>query len=371
MKRPLYYFLLLIGAVATTYYVNYVSPPNKPLLAGSMVCSNNTQCPAGNVCDKASGQPSGVCHPDPNTGKAVGPTGVKAPESNASGHCQQDNQCPAGQVCDKGTNDPWGACHPGTKAPTLPAGNAPTITPKPNTSGGTGANTPQPSPQPTPGGGGTGGNVGGNSGNGETKKNCIVTKVGNPPAQANPDPNCQGGGGDSKPGGSGAPNSPSTPSGPGTWPFAGKSPSQFRRIDQGWDLKYNTTTQILAILPGTVYSQKTLSHSSGGGFGPDYPVVKLDTPVAIDVGGQSKTFTHIYYGHVHILPGLEGQHVDGGKPIANTDPNGVGGSDPNWVEVGFDQGTANPVGAGTSYTPEGQAMCDWLNGAKCPKNIGI
>ncbi len=126
---------------------------------------------------------------------------------------------------------------------------------------------------------------------------------------------------------------------------------------------------MLAVLPGTVYSQKTLSHADGGGFGSDYPVIKLDTPITVDVGGKQTSFTAIYYGHTHMIADLEGKHVDAGQPIAKTDPKGVGGSDPNWVEVGFDKGTANPVGVGTDYTPEGQAMCDWLNGSKCPRSI--
>lgn len=159
----------------------------------------------------------------------------------------------------------------------------------------------------------------------------------------------------------------SSSSGQPHWPFKDKSPSQFNRIDGGWDLRYKGPTEVLAILPGTVYHQNVLSHANGGGFGPDYAVVKLDTPVSVAVSGKQQTFIAIYYGHVHILPGISGKHVNAGDPIAKTDPNGnPPGVPSNWLEVGFDKGTANPVGGSAAGTPVGFAMCTWLHGAPCP-----
>ena len=175
--------------------------------------------------------------------------------------------------------------------------------------------------------------------------------------------------GDSGGGGGAPPPPPAAGGAPGTphWPFKDKSPSQFNRIDGGWDLRYKSPTEVLAMTSGTVYHQKTLSHANGGGFGPDWPVVKLDTPVTTNVSGKPRTFTHIYYGHVHIIPGLDGKHVNAGDPIAKTDPNGnPPGVPPNWLEVGFDKGTANPVGGSAAGTPVGFAMCAWLNGGPCP-----
>ncbi len=175
-------------------------------------------------------------------------------------------------------------------------------------------------------------------------------------ATLTPEGSSDGGGG----GDAGAPGAPH-------WPFKDKSPSQFNRIDGGWDLQYKTTTDVLAVLPGKIYNQRTLSHASGGGFGGDYPVVKLDTPLSVKVSGKDTSFIAIYYGHVHMKKNLkDGDHVNAGDPIATTDPNGVGGAPPNWVEVGFDKGTANPVGGSGAGTPVGFAICDWLHGAKCP-----
>ena len=62
-----------------------------------------------------------------------------------------------------------------------------------------------------------------------------------------------------------------------TWPFPTRNPSQYRRVDQGWDLQYGGTTAVpvLAVVPGTLRN----AGPDPGGFGPGYPLLMLDTPV--------------------------------------------------------------------------------------------
>lgn len=131
------------------------------------------------------------------------------------------------------------------------------------------------------------------------------------------------------------------------WPFPTENSSQFRRVDQGWDLQYAGTTpvDVLAVESGTLET----GGPDPGGFGTSYPVLKLDTPI----NGHNA----IYYGHTFPDMTLIGQHVSQGQPIGKTGGAHSGGdaySDPNWLEIGF-----WPPGAmGT-----GQAMKDWLSGA--------
>src|SRR6516162_4077705 len=88
------------------------------------------------------------------------------------------------------------------------------------------------------------------------------------------------------------------------WPFPTKDPSQYQRVDQGWDLK-GPIGPVLAVAAGTV----RIAGPDPGGFGNRYPVLWLDQPVA---GGPA-----VYYGHVvPIVP--SGTHVIAGQPIATT-----------------------------------------------------
>jgi hypothetical protein len=122
------------------------------------------------------------------------------------------------------------------------------------------------------------------------------------------------------------------------WPFPTKSPSQFRRVDQGWDLQYAGTarTPILAVAPGRVVELGP----DPGGFGQAYPGLILDRPR----GG----IREIYYGHTFLAPGAVGKHVKAGQVIGYTGGPSSGGSaagTPNWLEIGsFPPG---PMGGGS------------------------
>jgi 3D (Asp-Asp-Asp) domain-containing protein len=159
-------------------------------------------------------------------------------------------------------------------------------------------------------------------------------------------------------------NSTSCPAAPTTnsglvWPFATKDPSQYNRVDQGWDIQDKAGASIYAIAPGTLH----VFNPDLGNFGNDYPTEELDT----DIGGTSKW---VYYGHVHILPGLDGKHVQAGQLIAHAnthDPQNGSGAPPGWLEIGFAQpNTDAPTDHCTSVhsncdpTPAGQKMKDLL-----------
>ena len=110
------------------------------------------------------------------------------------------------------------------------------------------------------------------------------------------------------------------------WPFTTKSPAQYQRIDQGWDLQGlgPGEEQVLAIASGTV----TYAHDPGTGgahFGDPYPILHLDAPVdGIPI---------IYYGHTHpTVP--EGTHVNQGDQLATTSSPGGGGAPNHWLEIG-------------------------------------
>lgn len=128
------------------------------------------------------------------------------------------------------------------------------------------------------------------------------------------------------------------------WPFADKAATQQGRTDQGWDLIFpQPGLGVINVAAGTI-------HKAGpdpGGFGIDYPVLKLDQPISI--GGH--TFDSIYYGHTHmtVAPG----HYEQGVVIARTgggsQPLGGSGA-PGEVEIGF--GDPNvPGGISFSYGP--------------------
>jgi hypothetical protein len=111
------------------------------------------------------------------------------------------------------------------------------------------------------------------------------------------------------------------------WPFPTKSPSQFRRIDQGWDLQAAGTaiTPVLAVAPGRV----TQLGPDPGGFGQAYPGLILDKPR----GGISE----VYYGHTFLKAGEAGKHVRAGQVIGYTGGPTSGGDAaglPNWLEIG-------------------------------------
>lgn len=148
------------------------------------------------------------------------------------------------------------------------------------------------------------------------------------------------------------------------WPFATKNESQYNRVDQGWDIQSDAGAAIYAIASGTI----SVFAPDNGGFGNDYPTEKLDT----SIGGPSDW---IYYGHVHVLPGVVDKHVDAGQQIAvanKTDPENGSAAPPGWLEIGFAiPGTDAPIAKGGGYeaaTPEGQKMKDILLQAQ-PANV--
>ncbi|HSW85480.1 MAG TPA: bulb-type lectin domain-containing protein [Candidatus Saccharimonadales bacterium] len=124
------------------------------------------------------------------------------------------------------------------------------------------------------------------------------------------------------------------------WPFSTKSEGQYHRIDQGWDIQAGAGAHIYAISSGTLH----VYQPDPGGFGNDYPVEQLDQ----SIGGPTNW---VYYGHVHILPGLKGQHVSAGQLIATANNySGQNGSvaPPGWLEIGFAQpGTDAPADRGS------------------------
>ena len=141
------------------------------------------------------------------------------------------------------------------------------------------------------------------------------------------------------------------------WPFATKKSSQYRRVDAGWDLQDKSGANIYAIAPGTLH----IYNKDPGEFGDDYPTVELDH----DIGGPTKT---VYYGHVHTIPALDGQHVDAGQLIAHANTfygEKESGADPGWLEIGFAQpGTDAPVAPTDAPGPPGHTMKRLLLGAE-------
>ena len=143
------------------------------------------------------------------------------------------------------------------------------------------------------------------------------------------------------------------------WPFATKNPSQYNRVDQGWDVQTDAGGAVYAIASGTIRTFKT----DPCGFGNDYPVEELDA----SIGGPSQS---VYYGHVHVLPELINQHVNAGQQIANTNSaqgnctaQNWSGAPKGWLEIGFSKpGTDAPFifGPEGSATSAGQAMHDIL-----------
>lgn len=136
------------------------------------------------------------------------------------------------------------------------------------------------------------------------------------------------------------------------WPFPTRNPSQEHRTDEGWDLIGPPGGDVLAVAPGTFH----MARPNPGGFGNDYPVEHLDTPIM--VAGQS--FSDVYYGHTHMVvpPG----HYDSGVLIAHAGggPYPLGGSGAvGEVEIGF----GDPNVAGGIQYRYGPLMKEALNGA--------
>src|SRR5690349_19606715 len=107
------------------------------------------------------------------------------------------------------------------------------------------------------------------------------------------------------------------------WPAPVKDSSQYRRVDQGWDLQFPVGTPILAVADGWI----RFAHDPNG-FGDPYPVLVLDQPQGLHADS-------IYYGHQH--PEVsEGQHVKQGDVFAHASqtPGGNAKGLPGWLEIG-------------------------------------
>lgn len=142
-----------------------------------------------------------------------------------------------------------------------------------------------------------------------------------------------------------------------TWPFPTEAPSQYQRVDQGWDLQEGAGDPVLAVASGTLEAAK----ADPGGFGDDYPYETLDSPPP---GAPSSA---VYYGHINMLASLAGQHVAPGQVIGYTqaaaDANGSA-SPAGWLEIGFARpGTGAPVDAGAGASAAGAVMRQMLQGA--------
>lgn len=136
------------------------------------------------------------------------------------------------------------------------------------------------------------------------------------------------------------------------WPFATKDPSQYQRVDEGWDIQSEPGAAIVAIGSGTVHTV----NRDPGGFGNDYWSLELDT----SIGGPTNW---VYNGHCHLeLP--DGTHVVAGQRCGHAnhyDGENGSGAPPGWLEIGFARpGTGSPVNQGAGTTPAGQTMKDIL-----------
>lgn len=197
---------------------------------------------------------------------------------------------------------------------------------------------------------------GGGNGNGSytATSNCVITVVGNPPANLQLPPQCASGG-----------------NGSVVWPYPVKTPSQNRRVDQGWDLEYTAMgNPVRAVVSGTInYNHGPNPCNGGSGFGDTYPLEVLDSPVVVN----GRKYTEIYYGHVNGDKSLNGKRVKAGDTIATTyDCVNLGAGFIPWLEIGF-WGSGGPVGLSYSLcsldnagdtSKNTQAGCDmkqWLN----------
>jgi hypothetical protein len=186
-----------------------------------------------------------------------------------------------------------------------------------------------------------------NLGDTSATSNCVLTVVGKPPKNQTLPPGCTNG------------------SNALHWPFKTKNPSQYRRIDQGWDLEGSSPQIVYAVTSGKVYK----ANDDPAGFGDYYYYEDLDPP---GVTVQGRHYTTIYYGHTHYAdgnshygvstPNILGQHVSAGGIIGYTYPGCCWPA--NWLEIGF--GNSLPVGQGAYPTTAGLDMEDYLNGTRTP-----
>ena len=179
---------------------------------------------------------------------------------------------------------------------------------------------------------------------------CGEIDVGNPGNNQQPPAQCQSGDGSV------------------VWPYPNKTPSQNRRVDQGWDLEYTSMgNNVRAVVSGTINVNHGPNPCNGGsGFGDTYPIEVMDKPVIIN----GRKYTEIYYGHT---ADIKLGKVKAGDIIAKTwDCVNLGAGYIPWLEIGF-WGPGGPLGTGYSFckldnagdtSKNTQAGCDmkqWLN----------
>jgi murein DD-endopeptidase MepM/ murein hydrolase activator NlpD len=123
---------------------------------------------------------------------------------------------------------------------------------------------------------------------------------------------------------------------------------QLGRTDDGVDVETAPDgAAVYSITPGVV----TAVASNPGGFGPNYPVIRVTSGPLI---GEN-----VYYGHVAASLVRVGERVSAGQPIAVVGHTGDAASlGHGHIEIGFSTSTGNPLShhGATASTASGAAM---------------
>lgn len=124
-----------------------------------------------------------------------------------------------------------------------------------------------------------------------------------------------------------------------TFPFLRSAKiSSHWTLDQGVDIAAPGGTPLLAVGSGTIVQEGI------GGFGPNAPILKLDTPLSVN----GKTLDYVYYGHTgsDLVP--VGAHVSAGQQISEVGAGIVGISTGPHLELGTSPTQAIPAVGATS-----------------------
>lgn len=157
---------------------------------------------------------------------------------------------------------------------------------------------------------------------------CVLTKIGNPPANQSLPVGCSG-------------------NVSGNWPFGDRSKTMLERVDQGYDLEFDTSNAtVYAVADGTINLDHGPNPCNGGtGFGNTYPIEVLNKPITVN----GRTYTQIYYGHVN---DTKTGPVTAGEAIAQTyDCVIEDGVYVPWLEIGFWNPGTGPVATSLGTDP--------------------
>ena len=134
----------------------------------------------------------------------------------------------------------------------------------------------------------------------------------------------------------------------------GVAPTSAWTLDQGVDISAPGGTPELAIASGTIVSEGI------SGFGPNAPILKLDTPIQVG----STTVAYAYYGHAgpDLVP--VGAHVAAGQQISIVGYGIVGLSTGPHIEFGVMPTQALPGNGQTS--PAALTLLKTACGQSCP-----